>query len=94
MQIVIDMPEDAYNYIKANGARIPYYKLSDAIKKGTPLKTGHWIKEESIQGWDGKSYQCSACGRSIHLDTIIEDLEDYPYCHCGATMAESEGKEC
>lgn len=37
MHIVIDIPEDAYNYIKANGARIPYYKLTDAIKSGTPL---------------------------------------------------------
>ncbi len=49
-------------------------------------KTGCWIKEESIYGWDGKSYQCSVCGRSIHLDTAVEDLEDYPYCHCGAKM--------
>lgn len=41
MQIVIDIPEDAYNYIKANGARIPYYKLTDAIKNGIPLPKGH-----------------------------------------------------
>lgn len=50
-----------------------------------PIK-GHWIKEESIYGWDGHSYQCSECGRSIHLDTEMEDLEDYPYCHCGCKM--------
>ena len=41
MQIVIDISEDAYNYIRANGARIPYYKLTDAIKNGTPLPKGH-----------------------------------------------------
>lgn len=41
MQIVIDIPEDAYNYIKANGARIPYYKLTDVIKNGTLLHKGH-----------------------------------------------------
>ena len=41
MRIVIGIPEDAYNYIKANGARIPYYKLTDAIKNGTPLPKGH-----------------------------------------------------
>lgn len=51
-------------------------------------KTGHWIKEESICGWDGHSYQCSECGRSIHLDIEVEDLDDYPYCHCGAKMQE------
>jgi hypothetical protein len=51
-------------------------------------RKGHWVKEESIFGWDGYSYQCSECGRSIHLDTEMEDLEDYPYCHCGAKMQE------
>ena len=68
----------------------------DDIKELPPVipkpKIGHWIKEESIFGWDNKSYQCSVCGRSIHLDTKIEDLEDYPYCHCGAKM-ESEDKK-
>ncbi len=49
---------------------------------------GHWIKEETKYGWDGHSYQCSECGRSIHLDTEVEDLTDYPYCHCGAKMKE------
>lgn len=58
----------------------------EALKKEP--KTGHWIKEESPYGWDGHSYQCSECGRSIHLDTEMEDLEDYPYCHCGAKMQE------
>lgn len=59
-------------------------KLPSVIPKG------HWIKEESPYGWDGYSYQCSECGRSIHIDTIMEDLEDYPYCHCGAYMREIE----
>jgi DNA-directed RNA polymerase subunit RPC12/RpoP len=45
---------------------------------------GCWMKEETIYGWDGHSYQCSVCGRSIHLDTEMEDLTDYPYCHCGS----------
>lgn len=57
-------------------------------------KTATWIKEESPFGWDfgwdGHSYQCSECGRSIHLDTEMEDLDDYPYCHCGAKMQEVE----
>lgn len=47
---------------------------------------GYWIREKTINGWDGKSYQCSCCGRSIHIDTKAEDLTDYPYCHCGAKM--------
>lgn len=51
-------------------------------------KTGHWIKEKTVYGWDGHSYQCSECGRSIHLDPEVENLDDYPYCHCGAKMSE------
>ena len=71
------------------------HKNGDAITLGyiknlpsvTPKqKTGKWVKEETIYGWDGKSYQCSVCGRSIHLDTKAEDLKDYSYCHCGADM--------
>lgn len=61
------------------------YKILTPIN---PNKTGHWIKEKSMNGWDGMSYQCSECGRSIHLDSEIEDLTDYPYCHCGAQMIE------
>lgn len=64
------------------------YAARKALER-EPIK-GHWVKEESPFGWDGHSYQCSECGRSIHLDTEMEDLEDYPYCHCGADMREGE----
>lgn len=67
--------------------------LRECYKVLTPVnpnKTGHWIKEKSRYGWDGKSYSCSECGRSIHLDSEVEDLTDYPYCHCGAQMRENE----
>lgn len=67
------------------------YKILTPISSSEkPNRSGHWIKEKSLHGWDGKSYQCSECGRSIHLDSEIEDLTDYPYCHCGAQMIESE----
>ena len=56
-----------------------------------PFVEGVWIKEETEYGWDGRSYQCSACGRSIHIDTVMEDVKlDYPYCHCGARMRVEE----
>ena len=68
-----------------------YEEVEEIIKalEQEPRK-GKWIKEKSIYGWDGRSYQCSVCGRSIHLDTVVEDLVDYPYCHCGAEMSEVE----
>lgn len=91
MKIVINIPETDYELALRNDYSAIYKgaHIAEAIKTGTPLtKTpeGRWIKEESILGWDGYSYQCSNCGRIIHLDTVIEDLSDYPYCHCGAKM--------
>ena len=65
------------------------HKLILELLEQEPRK-GKWIKEKSIYGWDGRSYQCSVCGRSIHLDIAVEDLADYPYCHCGADMREVE----
>lgn len=63
----------------------------NALPQVTSIRPkGYWIKEKSIYGWDGHSYQCSVCGRSIHLDVVVEDLADYPYCHCGAEMEEVE----
>ena len=52
MQIVIDISEGAYNYIKANGARIPYHKLIDLIKNGTPLPKdyGRLIDADRLAG--------------------------------------------
>ena len=68
-----------------------FYKRIKSMPSVNPQpKTGHWTKEETIDGWDGKSYQCSCCGRSIHLDTVMEDLDDYPYCHCGTKMEDGE----
>lgn len=82
--------ECSLNYERGNiGEQKEWLRLAiKALEQKS--KTGHWIKEKSIFGWDGHSYQCSECGRSIHLDTEMEDLEDYPYCHCGAKMQEVE----
>ena len=96
---------DKGDFISREDALAPYVSLADddvisvALIKRNILdlkavhsgkEKGHWIREESICGWDGHSYQCSVCGRSIHLDTEVEDLEDYPFCHCGTKMIESE----
>ena len=95
---MIDIPSHFYKNIerikKGFYGSIASQNILNAVKTGTPLTEtpkGRWIKEESILGWDGYSYQCSNCGRSIHLDTVLEELSDYPYCHCGAEM--SGGKE-
>lgn len=79
MQIVIDISEDVYNYIKANGARIPYYKLTDAIKKGIPLPKGHGrlIDADELEldaDWDDYDDGYIAYSESMikYASTIIE----------------------
>lgn len=53
-------------------------------------RTGHWISHLKLYGCEKDNYQCSECGRSIQLNKPMEELSDYPYCHCGAKMEESE----
>lgn len=74
------------NYDKAYlGAAILY------LENSRPNIDAKWIKEETVHGWDGSSYQCSKCGRSVHIDPVVEDIKiDYPYCHCGAKMTGEE----
>lgn len=106
MNLVIDIDDDYYatitNKIKVIRTEISNEGYADndvvpigwaSIADGTLFverPKGRWIKEESMLGWDGYSYQCSNCGRSIHLDTVMEDLSDYLYCHCGAEMSRGE----
>ena len=86
IQLLLEVDEKEYEDIKRGCA------MAETLRNAKVLKKAHWIKEESIYGWDKHSYQCSECGRSIHLDTVVEDLYDYPYCHCGAKMEESENE--
>ena len=91
MKLVIDISEEQYRTIRLIAGTQHWrdkLTLEQIIATGEPVKIGYWIKEKSINGWDGKSYVCSECGRSIHLDSDIENLIDYPYCHCGAEMIE------
>lgn len=85
----------AYRYLKEpTDNHVAFYEDFLDLPSVTPaipmIPKGRWITEISAHGWDGRSYQCSVCGRSIHLDTAVEDIYDYPYCHCGAKMGGSE----
>lgn len=54
-----------------------------------PVIRGKWLSVSNATS----IYSCSKCGRIVEKDPV-EDLQiDYPYCHCGADMRESEGKE-
>ena len=50
--------------------------------------TGKWIKMPLIEAGQTYSHECSLCGRRILITDV--GLSEFPYCHCGARMAESE----
>ena len=57
-------------------------------------KTGHWILNDyqGVQAVGYLTYHCSECGREISskYHGKISLLKEYPYCHCGAKMAEPQ----
>lgn len=63
------------------------------IVKGAPLvqptrPTGKWIKMPLVEAGQTYSHECSLCGRRILITDV--GLSEFPYCHCGARMEESE----
>ena len=54
-------------------------------------KTGRWII--NAEGIITTLYRCSECNRTVIDDTGYSPYKDYPFCHCGAKMIESEDKE-
>ena len=90
MQIVIELSELDYKWITLRKGDETLYPLTltvyDAIKNGTPVKSGHWIKEtEHVD-------QCSECGQMV-LNTSNNNY--CPNCGCGMVEPqESEDKKC
>lgn len=62
-------------------------KHIDTIKPAdvVPVIHGKWIQQKSILGMTNY-YECSECGRVIWLDKEMQELDDFPFCHCGAKM--------
>lgn len=53
--------------------------------------TGKWVKMPLIEAGQTYSHECSLCGRRILITDV--GLSEFPYCHCGARMEESEEEE-
>lgn len=64
--------------------KLEYEAIDMVIEALENQKIGHWIRQRGILGF-ANTYECSVCGRTIYAE-IEDDLEDYPYCHCGARM--------
>ena len=73
MQIVIDIPEEDYEYLKSHNKN----GLYNAILNGTPIPKGYWIHRTQDGGcfWE----ECSVCHTERAFST--------KYCpDCGAYM--------
>ena len=80
MQIVIDIPDEVYNFTKNRG-HLPYgVNIAGRIIDGTPLPQGEWIQatdEEGIEIY--RKILCSRCNEA--------SVEKYSFCpNCGAQM--------
>lgn len=55
-------------------------------------KIGHWVYDYEYSDCFDITYKCSCCKREIIVPYEIKNevYKDYPYCHCGAKMKESE----
>lgn len=100
MKLVIEIPEKTNAHIRSDyghgtkGLRDEDREiLCDAIYHGTPYEDrshGEWIRQKTVYGYDN-TCECSLCGRVIYAPTA-DDLSDFPYCHCGASMRK-EGEQ-
>lgn len=83
-----------------NGDTVYAVRMSDLrqLPSVTPQpKMGKWINKyaEDACGERYSYWACSECGRDVgfNLANIEDVLSDYPYCHCGAKMVESQESE-
>lgn len=69
------------------------------IRKLPPVnpqpKTGHWMIDEDSTDRFFATYECSSCKRAIIVphDVMKAVYKDYPFCHCGAKMVDSQKSE-
>lgn len=54
------------------------------------VKREYWIYEGHHEMM-GHAFQCSVCGRWMFANSPENVIEEYPYCHCGAKMEDTQG---
>lgn len=54
------------------------------------VRHGKWIYEGHHEMM-GHAFQCSVCGRWMFTNFPKHVVEEYPYCHCGAKMEDTQG---
>ena len=54
------------------------------------VRHGRWIYKGHHEMM-GHAFQCSVCGRWMFTNFPKHVVEEYPYCHCGAKMKDTQG---
>ena len=54
------------------------------------VRHGKWIYKGHHEMM-GHAFQCSVCGRWMFTNFPKHVVEEYPYCHCGAKMEDTQG---
>ena len=77
MQIVIDIPNEAYNEIVnnvvASHRKFSSYEMDNCIKNGTPLPKGHGRLIDADE-YKEHLYACETNGRPLHIMELDERL--------------------
>lgn len=90
MQIVIDISEEIYKNIN-NHSGMAYavedylHEVEWAIKDGTPLPKGQWLRMSDLSEEDDDRYKCSRCGNVIHHKSMMNLYTFDSWCgRCGS----------
>ena len=54
------------------------------------VEHGKWIYK-GHNDMMGYVFQCSVCGRWMFTNSLENVIEEYPHCHCGAKMEDTQG---
>ena len=88
----------AIEMITNDAPDLVYYNKEEAIDclKCVPIadveevRRGKWIYKGHHEIM-GHAFQCSACERWMFTNSPNHVVEEYPYCHCGAKMEDTQG---
>lgn len=81
IELIIKVQEEDWEFLKASDGCRWSRTIIESVINGTPIKTGHWIDAESLDGalW----HACSKCGETVYYKTN--------YCpYCGVEMEDKE----
>lgn len=90
MELAITIPDDEYRYIKKSDKNVFADVASKecmlyAIKNGTPLPKGEWLRISQLSEQEDDRYKCSRCGNVVHYANKMNLYTFNSWCgRCGS----------